>query len=276
MSIIDSRTMPMPGTPASRFIVAQTLQRARLLRMLEELEDRTVRGWHGGRSGGVHRVRDVRARARDLATYIADEVTHGSRRHGTTPRWLRWLALVPLTTDFAIVSLYFFVVLNVPLDRPMATPVQSFTALAFALVISLGLFLALRWVAVRRRGCKNNAGRFEAPEDSGRWLARAEVVIVGALLLGIAMVMLVRVLSDAQEAGVDLRAVWVVAGFLSLVTAVLNWCLYYIEFADGSEETHELDHWGRQLAPVDREAQRLRARLHDIDAQLSLTRAVDR
>ena len=29
-----------------------------------------------------------------------------------------------------------------------------------------------------------------------------------------------------------------------------NWIIYYMEFADGSPETHELDHWGKVLAPI--------------------------
>ena len=41
-----------------------------------------------------------------------------------------------------------------------------------------------------------------------------------------------------------------------------NWIIYYMEFADGSPETHELDHWGKVLAPIRAERAEL-ARKHN-------------
>jgi hypothetical protein len=261
---------PPPGeAPDDHYQRNQRVERQRLVQRRRALEERTVSGKNGGRHGGVHQVRDVRVRVAGLTGQIDQAIVHGSRKHRTIPRWLRWLAVVPITTDFLIVVLYFAVVLNVRLDAAKDTPAEAVAAVIFALIISLGLFLALRWIAIRRRGYKNDAGHYETPDEPGAWLPRVELVLIGALLLGVAMVMLVRVFSDAQAAGVQMGAVWVVAGFLALITATLNWCLFLIEFSDGSEETHELDHWGKQLRRVDKEAHEIEARLRDVEARLA-------
>lgn len=257
-----------PSAEPTSFVRRQVTERYRLRDRREALEARTVKGKHGGRRGGVYQVHEVRGRVAELKALIDEDLKHGSRRHRTVPCWLRWLAAVPVGTDFLIILLYFAVVLNVRLDAPSETPAEAVAAVVFGLIISLGLFLTLRWIAIRRRAYKNDAGHYEAPDGPRGWLPTLELFLVGALVLGVGMVMLVRVLADAQDAGIDVGAVSIVAGFLALMTTTLNWCLYLIEFTDGSEETHELDHWGIQLRPVDREVRQLEARLREVEARL--------
>jgi hypothetical protein len=76
------------------------------------------------------------------------------------------------------------------------------------------------------------------------------------------------VLSDAQDAGAALGAGWAVAVFLAVVTAALNWVIYVVEFADGSDETHELDFLGRQLKPSERRLAALREQKAKIEEYL--------
>lgn len=259
----------VPDGPPSRYLQGLRAERQRVQQQLDALEDRTLPGIHGGRRGGVHTVREVRVIVADLKAQVADAAANGSRRHRTVPGWLRRLALIPVSADFLVVSLYIAVLLNVRLDSLSDTPVEALASAVFALMISLGVFLVLRWIAIRRRPDKNEAGRYEPAEAAG-WLPRSETLLVVVLITGIATVMLVRLLGDAAAAGVQLGAVWVVALFLAVVTGALNWCLYLIEFYDGSDETHALDHWGAGLAAVERRAARLRARLRELDAKLAV------
>lgn len=236
------------------------------------LGQRTIRGYRGGRHGGVATVTYARDQADRLQRRVDQESKDGNRKHTPVPRILRALVLLPIGTDFLIVFLYFSLVLNVDLNAPRNTPAELVTALVFAIIISLGLALALRWIGIRRRDDKNDQGVYDPPDGPRRWVPRLEMALLAILLAGIAAVMLVRVVTDARDAGVDVGTGWVVAVFLAVIIAALNWIIYQIEFADGSAQTHELDHWGKQLRPIEKKEDELTAKIQAADRQLSLAR----
>ena len=117
-------------------------------------------------------MRSVRVRVAVLKADIASRSLHKRSKHRTIPRWLQWLAAIRITTDFLIIVLYFSVVLNV--DSIPSGNTRTMATLVFATIISLGLVLALRWIAIRR-ALTDDAGHYQAPDEPRAWLPRAEL-----------------------------------------------------------------------------------------------------
>jgi hypothetical protein len=113
---------------------------------------------------------------------------------------------------------------------------------------------------------------YDPVDGPRRWVPRLEILMLATLLVGVASVMLVRVVTDAADAGISLGGGWVVALFLAAVTVALNWIIYLVEFADGSEETHELDHWGKQLRAIERKEEELESKIRSGERQMRMAR----
>jgi len=244
------------------------IRHAALSHERDEIEEETLRGYRGGRKGGAWLVGAARRHTLDLLNRIQVEVAGKSKKHDPVSPLLLWFVLLPLVADFMLVGLYLAVVFNVRLDAPGETPVEFLVTLVFAVIITAGVALALRWVAIRRRTNKTDEGTYRAAASDG--LARLEMPMITLLLAGLAGVMLVRVVSDASDAGVALQTSWIIAVFLAFITAALNWIIFMIEFHDGSDETHELDYWGRQLKPFEKRRKDLTRQMANVETQLLL------
>lgn len=240
-------------------------QRARIQDSLDDLEQSTVKGFRGGR----YTVTEAR-RLRDACrSRVDEESARGSHKHHRVSAGMRRVPWLSAFMDFSLVYLFLAVILNVRLDAPLDTPAEALTTLLLSLLVTLGLLVILRWFGARRRTGKNDAGRYEPPDGEGAASARFETTLIVALLTGAALLMGVRVVNDAQDAGVSDQAVWVIAGFLALITAALNWVVLTIEFHDGSVDTHELDWWSRRLEPFEKQEARLRRRIREVDGLLA-------
>lgn len=214
---------------------------------IRAIDTEEVRGYFGGTTT----VAAAQQHAAELEARVRQESRDGDKRHKRVPNGYKALAVLPLATDFLIVGIFLASVFNVALSDPLSTPAESLTVLTISLIVTVGLAVTLRWIGTRRRGDKTSTTRI-APTRIGAvraWLPRLELILLSILLVLVACVMLVRVANDAATAGIALGAGWVVAVFLAVITASLNWIIFLAEYHDGSDETHELDHWGKVLAP---------------------------
>lgn len=252
---------PRPTEYQRRLLAQRTL----LVDALEDLGHSSVKDVRGGHCT----VAEARERQATCRRRVDEESAQGSQRHHRVSATMRRVPWISAVTDFTLVYLFLAVILNVRLDGPLDTPAEALTTLMLSLLVTLGLLVILRWVGGRRRLGKNPAGRYDPPAGEGRAAARIETTMIVALLTGAALLMLVRVVNDAQDAGVSDRAVWLIAAFLALITAALNWVVLTIEFHDGSPETHELDAWSRRLQAVEKQEARLRRRIREVDGLLA-------
>jgi hypothetical protein len=230
------------------------------------LEEKTVKGYRGGRRGGAYTVSYAEAQVTSLQKKIDHQVADGAKNHNRVSAGMKSLVLLPLLTDFIIVFLFLASIFNVSLGAPLDTPAETVTALVMSVIVTVGLAVTLRWIGSRRREDKNGDGQYRT--GSRQLMPRLEIGLVTLLLVLVATVMLVRITSDAANAGIALGAGWVVAIFLAVITAALNWIIYYMEFADGSPETHELDHWGKVLAPIRAERAELKRKRNQAQEEL--------
>jgi hypothetical protein len=232
------------------------------------LGEKTVRGYRGGRRGGAYTVSYAEDRVTFLQKKIDHQVADGDKNHNRVSLGMKSLVLLPLVTDFLIVFLFLASIFNVSLGAPLDTPAETVTAFVMAIIVTLGLAVTLRWIGSRRREDKKGDGQYRT--GSRQLIPRLEIGLVTLLLVLVATVMLVRITSDTANAGIALGAGWAVAIFLAVITAALNWTIYYMEFADGSPETHELDHWGKVLAPVRAERAELKRKRNQAQEELHL------
>ena len=230
------------------------------------LEEKTVKGYRGGRGGGAYTVSYAEARVTSLQKRIDHQVADGDKNHNRVSAGMKSLVLLPLLTDFLIVFLFLASIFNVSLGALWDTPAETVTAFTMAMIVTIGLAVTLRWIGSRRREDKSGDGQYRT--GSRRLIPRLEIGLVTLLLILVATVMLVRVTSDTANAGLALGAGWSVAIFLAVITATLNWIIYYMEFADGSPETHELDHWGKVLAPIRAERAELKRKRNQAQEEL--------
>jgi hypothetical protein len=230
------------------------------------LKEKTVKGYRGGRRGGAYTVSYAEDRATFLQKKIDHQVADGDKNHNRVSPAMKSLVLLPLLTDFLIVFLFLASIFNVSLGALWDTRVETVTAFTMAIIVTIGLAVTLRWIGSRRREDKSGDGQYRT--GSRGVIPRLEIGLVTLLIILVATVMLVRVTSDTANAGLALGAGWSVAIFLAVITAALNWIIYYMEFADGSPETHELDHWGTVLAPIRAERAELKRKRNQAQEEL--------
>lgn len=238
----------------------------------EVLQNETVKGHSGGRHGGVFTVAEAQREMHELKKKIKASKQDGCKKHKEVSAQFLWVVLLILLGDFVILALFLSEVFNVRLDALQETPLRSIVTLVFTTIITVGLALALRWIAIRRRPNKDDQGKYRAPDGARSLVSRLEIPLLVVLLAGIAAVMLVRVLSDARNSGVEAGTAWVIAVFLAFITATLNGIIYWIEFADGSDESHERDGWGKTLLPFLKRQQELDRQIKATERQLQLAR----
>ncbi len=257
-----------------------TSQVARGLADIAELDQRTVRGYRAGRGGGAYTVAYAQRRTEMLTNLIDQDVEDGSTRHDRISRGVKLLALLPLATDFIIVGLFLALVFDVSLSAPLDTPAETLTTLVMTTIVTVGLAVTLRWIGTTARldsqsedassparRTSSGSSRDSSPGSSLVSSMGHQALLV--LLLGlVAAVVLVRVAGDAAAAGINLGTGWVLAVFLAVIIAALNWIIYAAEARDGSDATHELDHWGAVLMPVAAERRELFRRVRRAQEEL--------
>lgn len=261
----------MDGTDQQLRVEHLTSQVARSKADIAELDQRCVKGYRAGRAGGAYTVAYAQRRTQTLTNLIDQDVKDGSTKHDRSSRAMKLLALLPLATDFIIVGLFLALVFDVSLSAPLDTPSETVTALVMATIVTVGLAVTLRWLGTTARvGSHRDHGSSPAMPST----SRGHQALLVVLLVLVATVVLVRVAGDAAAAGIALGTGWVLAVFLAVVIAALNWIIFAAEAQDGSNATHELDHWGRVLAPVAaergdlaRKVQRAQEELERIDAK---------
>jgi len=70
------------------------------------LEEKTVKGYRGGRGGGAYTVSYAEARVTSLQKTVDHQVADGDKKHNRVSPGMKSLVLLPLLTDFLIVWLF--------------------------------------------------------------------------------------------------------------------------------------------------------------------------
>ncbi|MGN2642506.1 hypothetical protein ACTD5D_41295 [Nocardia takedensis] len=215
-------------------------------------------------------IGQARARHDALVQTIGHEADQGATRNRRFDPKLRALVSKLVWLDLPIFVYFMMGAFNISVATFYLT-VGGWMRMLFAVVFGLfGTVAAargLKILGVRHRGFKNEYDQWFAPRQ-GRAQLIFELAFVALTILGIATLMVYRVFSDINEAGMGTGLALVVGLVLGIASALLNYIVYVSEFRDGSTLTEQLDILAAGLDGLTRAQQGMESKINVLDEEI--------
>lgn len=198
----------------------------------------------------------------------------GDSRHLEAPRGLTLSARCMPLLDFPVLLWFLSSALNVPWQRnPLGAPLA--VALVLALIATAGSAVILHMLGASVREYKQRQYELDWSQMPGA--ARCRLLFVGLVVGLLALVMAVRIFTDATEAGVSPGIAALLATLLGVIVLGTSTLVWYAGVADGSPLSHRARSVADAVRPLlDRHQDLVAAAARDADQIALLQQAAGR